>query len=49
MSRNIVRKSDYGTPPARMSSGAPPSLPVRRGLFLIVVGRCQLITVVNQF
>ncbi|VDK75517.1 unnamed protein product [Litomosoides sigmodontis] len=33
MSRNIVRKSDYGTPPARMSAGAPPSLPVRRGGF----------------
>ncbi|EFO22278.1 hypothetical protein LOAG_06208 [Loa loa] len=30
MSRNIVRKSDYGAPPARMSAGAPPSLPVRR-------------------
>ncbi|KAL3997419.1 hypothetical protein ACH3XW_10835 [Acanthocheilonema viteae] len=30
MSRNIIRKSDYGAPPARMSAGAPPSLPVRR-------------------
>ncbi|VDK29871.1 unnamed protein product [Gongylonema pulchrum] len=30
MSRNIVRKSDIGAPPARMSAGAPPSLPVRR-------------------
>uniref|UniRef100_A0A1I8EQ81 Bromo domain-containing protein n=1 Tax=Wuchereria bancrofti TaxID=6293 RepID=A0A1I8EQ81_WUCBA len=30
MSRNIVRKSDYGAPPTRMSAGAPPSLPVRR-------------------
>lgn len=30
MSRSIVRKSDIGAPPTRMSAGAPPSLPVRR-------------------
>ncbi|VDM95172.1 unnamed protein product [Thelazia callipaeda] len=30
MSRVVIRKADYGAPPARMSAGAPPSLPIRR-------------------
>lgn len=53
MSRNIVRKSDYGAPPARMSAGAPPSLPVRRsskGSFMIVMEPYQqLLTRIDLF